>query len=336
MKTKVLKFMQAAGAFAPFRFAHRGKALVLTYHRFSLGENGPGLPVRVFREQLEYLTSHYQIVPLSYLAMLLNSGRPVPPRTAVITIDDAYCDAYAVAFPLLRARRIPATVFVVTGFTDRTVWIWTDKLRYLASLTSPDVLRESIAGVPAGWESSGRISRADLAAAGNAAMKTLEDHAKDEAIATMARRLGVTLPDTPPAEFAPIDWDQAREMDQSVVEIGSHTATHPILTNVDAGRLERELRESRARLEDELHRRVDLFCYPNGSLNAEVRQAVRRAGYMCAVTSDPGFNDDHSDVFALRRISTEGDLPRFIQSTSGFEHLKIRMLHGATAARRHA
>jgi peptidoglycan/xylan/chitin deacetylase (PgdA/CDA1 family) len=146
----------------------------------------------------------------------------------------------------------------------------------------------------------------------------------------------VSLPDTPPAEFAAIDWDQAREMDQSVVEIGSHTATHPILTNVDAERLERELSESRARLEDELHRRVDLFCYPNGSLNAEVRQAVRRAGYMCAVTSDPGFNDDRSDVFALRRISTEADLPRFIQSTSGFERLKIRMLYGALAARRHA
>jgi len=266
MTTKVLKFMQAAGAFAPFRFAHRGKALVLMYHRFSLGEHGPGLPVRVFREQLDYLTAHYQIVPLSYLATLLNSGRPVPPRTAVITIDDACRDAYAVAFPLLRARRIPATAFVVSGFIDRSV----------------------------------------------------------------------TLPDRPPEESAPIDWDQAREMDRTGVEIGSHTATHPILTNVDAERLHRELWDSRRRIEDELHRRVDLFCYPNGGLNAEVRQAVRRAGYMCAVTSEPGFNDDHSDVFALRRISTEPDLPRFIQSTSGFGDLKIRMLYGATAARQHA
>ncbi len=336
MKTKVLKFMQATGAFAPFRFAHRGKALVLMYHRFSLGENGPGLPVRVFREQLEYLTTHYQVVPLSYLAMLLASGRPVPPRTAVITIDDAYRDAYGVAFPLLRARRIPATVFVVTGFTDRTAWIWTDKLRYLVAQASADALQASMAGAPAEWGAGGHRSRADLTAVFNTGMKALEDHAKDEAIAGIARRLGLTVPDAPPEEFAPIDWDQAREMDQSGVEIGSHTITHPILTNVDAGRLERELSGSRARIEDELGRRVDLFCYPNGSLNAKVRQAVRRAGYMCAVTSAPGFNGDRSDVFALRRISTEPDLPRFIQSTSGFEHVKIRMLYGAAAVQRHA
>ncbi len=336
MKTRVLKFLQATGAFAPFRFAHRGKALVLMYHRFSLGEGGPGLPVGVFREQLDYLATHYQVVPLSYLAMLLNSGRAVPPRTAVITIDDAYRDAYTVAFPVLRARHLPATVFVVSGFTDRTSWIWTDKLRYLMTAAAPDMLEQAIGSMPAEVGSAGRRSRAGLAATVNAEMKRLEDHAKDEAIAAMAQRLGVTLPEAPPEAYAPIDWDQAREMDEAGVEIGSHTATHPLLTKVDAGRLRRELEDSRARIEDQLHRRVNLFCYPNGSLNAEVRQAVRRAGYMCAVTSHPGFNDDRSDVFALRRISTETDLPRFIQSTSGFERLKIRMLYGAPAAQRHA
>ncbi len=335
MKTTVLKILQTAGAFAPFRFAHRGEALVLMYHRFSLGEHGPGLPVRVFREQLDYLKSHYQIVPLSYLAGLLNSGRPVPPRTAVITIDDGYSDAYTVAFPLLRARRMPATVFVVSGFSDRSVWIWTDKLRYLVGQASLEALEATI-GRSTGIAGRGRWSRTGLAEAVNADMKTLRDDEKNAAIAGLARRLGVTLPDRPPEAFAPIDWDQAREMDEEGVEIGSHTATHPILTNVGAERLQRELVESRARIEDELHRRVDLFCYPNGGVNVEVRQAVRRAGYLCAVTSDPGFNGHQSDVLALRRISTEPDLPRFIQSTSGFEHLKIRMLYGTAVARRHA
>ncbi len=34
MKAGLLNVMQAFGVFAPFRFANRSKALILTYHRF--------------------------------------------------------------------------------------------------------------------------------------------------------------------------------------------------------------------------------------------------------------------------------------------------------------
>ncbi len=327
MKTQVLKVMQTAGAFAPFRFMHRDKALVLMYHRFSAGEHGPGLPARVFREQLDYLAAHYQVVPLSFLAALLNAGRPVPPRTVVITIDDGYRDAFTVAFPLLRAHRMPASLFLVSSFIDRRIWLWTDKVRYLVRHAPEDVVHEALDGTPALQHGRAPAFRRGMAAALNARLKALDDAAKDDAIADLALRGGVAVPDAPPAEFAALSWDEAREMNDGGVEIGSHTVSHPILTRVHGARLQSELTGSRGRIEDEIGRRVDLFCYPNGTLSAAVRQAVRQAGYGCAVTSDAGFNDAGSDVLALRRISTEHDLPRFVQSTSGFEDLKIRMFY---------
>ena len=332
MKTHVLKVMQTAGAFAPFRFMHRDKALVLMYHRFSRGEHGPGLPARIFREQLEYLAAHYRIVPLSFLAAVLNAGRPVPPRTAVITIDDGYRDAFTVAFPLLRAHEMPATLFLVSGFTDGRVWLWTDKVRYLVRHAPEDALRRALDSTRTTQEPHAFARPPSLSAAVNARMKTLEDAAKDDAIAALAERVGVPLPEAAPAPFASVSWDEAREMSAAGIDIGSHTVSYPILTNVNGRRLRSELADSRGRLEDELGRRVDLFCYPNGTLNAGVRQAVRQAGYSCAVTSDAGFNDARSDLLALRRISTEGDLPRFVQSTSGFEHLKIRMFYKSRPA----
>ncbi|HEX8118701.1 MAG TPA: polysaccharide deacetylase family protein, partial [Pyrinomonadaceae bacterium] len=116
------------------------------------------------------------------------------------------------------------------------------------------------------------------------------------------------------------------------VELGSHTVSHPILTTTDDAQLEAELRGSRARLEEELRRTVNLFCYPNGACDARVRREAERAGYACAVTTVPGLNDRRgADPLTLRRVAAETDLPHFVQSTSGFEHLKNR-LRGHTPA----
>ena len=129
----------------------------------------------------------------------------------------------------------------------------------------------------------------------------------------------------PPAEFGPVTWEQAREMDAAGLEIGSHTVSHPILTTTDDGELWRELLESRARLGAELGRSVELFCYPNGSYDERVRRETERAGYTCAVTTRPGLNERCADPFTLRRVPAEADLPHFVQSTSGFEELKNRL-----------
>ncbi|HSE98479.1 MAG TPA: polysaccharide deacetylase family protein, partial [Blastocatellia bacterium] len=137
--------------------------------------------------------------------------------------------------------------------------------------------------------------------------------------------LSVIVPETPPAEFAPLSWEQAREMDSLGVEIGSHTVTHPVLTHSSASRLSRELGESRSRLEAVLGRRVDLFCYPNGDYDRGVRKEVARAGYRCAVTTEAGLNDGRSDPLALKRIHTERDLAHFAQATSGLEQLKEKL-----------
>ena len=137
--------------------------------------------------------------------------------------------------------------------------------------------------------------------------------------------LDVELPQQAPEAYAGITWQQAREMEAAGVEIASHTLTHPILTQVGEAQLDSELRESRLKLEAELRRPVDLFCYPNGDGDARIRLAAKRAGYRAAVTIEEGFNEKPCDLLALRRVHSETDFAHFVQSTSGFEQMKIRL-----------
>jgi peptidoglycan/xylan/chitin deacetylase (PgdA/CDA1 family) len=333
MKQTVLKLMRVSGAFVPFRLANRDKGLILTYHRFSRDGAGGTTSARSFSEQLNYLTSHYRIVPLSSLVDYMSGGPRLPAGIASIAIDDGYRDAYEIAFPILREYQAPATLFVVTDFIDRKTWLWTDKLRYLAGRASPDDLRITINGGKLRPLPRPYSSRMEAATRINSALKLLPGELREDLIRRIASSLGVELPELPTEEYRPITWKQAREMDAAGVQIESHTVTHPILTTVSDERLGIELHDSRSRLQTMLGREVDLFCYPNGDYDNRVSQAVREAGYRGAVTVESGLNGAGSDRFRLRRVHTDNDLGRFIQCTSGFEEIKNRLVYAGRSAR---
>ena len=333
MKHRIMSLMNSAGLFAPFRAASRGKALILMYHRFSETDDGVSTHARHFAEQLDYLTQHYRIVPLSEVAGYLASSKPMPSGLAVITIDDGYRDAYEIAFPILRGRKVPATLFVVTDFVDRKCWLWTDKLRYLTACAESRVFEATIDGRAFRIELNGRASRLGAAEQINWQLKLMSDGKKDEAIERLASVFGVELPALPPPELSSLTQEELREMDSGGVEIGSHTVTHQILTRVSPERLRYELSESRSRLESMLGRRVRLLGYPNGNHNRAVQKEAVGAGYQCAVTADYGLINGHSNPLALKRIPTEPDMAQFVKNTSGFDEFRSLLGRGREKGR---
>lgn len=64
-----------------------------------------------------------------------------------------------------------------------------------------------------------------------------------------------------------------------MVRIGSHTCSHPRLTQVTARQLEIEVRESRRRLEEWTGCEIDELAFPYGDFNDRVIEACRDAGY---------------------------------------------------------
>lgn len=111
-------------------------AVVLMYHRF--GEDRyPSTSVRTdqFKAQLELLSRDgHTVLPLSGLLAALREGKRLPPKSVVITVDDAYRSIYTVAYPMLREYGFPFTVFVSTdpvdnGSPDYMTW---DQMREMA------------------------------------------------------------------------------------------------------------------------------------------------------------------------------------------------------------
>lgn len=88
-------------------------------------------------------------------------------------------------------------------------------------------------------------------------------------------------------------------------ELDSHSITHPDLTHVGDAQLWQEVDGSRVELQHLFHVPADFFCYPAGRYDARVVEAVRRAGYLGATTTNNGLARPQ-DIYTLDRVRIDG------------------------------
>jgi peptidoglycan/xylan/chitin deacetylase (PgdA/CDA1 family) len=83
------------------------------------------------------------------------------------------------------------------------------------------------------------------------------------------------------AELQGMSWDDLARLAADGWEIGSHTRTHPRLTQLDDTALQAELVQSRQECEQRLGRPCASVAYPYGDVDARVAAHANRAGYRC-------------------------------------------------------
>ncbi|MDQ6811628.1 MAG: polysaccharide deacetylase family protein [Actinomycetota bacterium] len=85
-------------------------------------------------------------------------------------------------------------------------------------------------------------------------------------------------------ELTSLGWDELEALAAAGWEVGSHTCSHPRLTQLSQMELEEELGASRACLEERLGRPCRSVAYPEGDHDERVVRAAALAGYELAFT----------------------------------------------------
>lgn len=140
-----------------------------------------------------------------------------------------------------------------------------------------------------------------------------------------------------------MDWSDVRELAAQGFDVGSHTCTHADMGAVSSAEAERELRESRVRLERELGRPVRLFAFPYG-LRRNMRQetmTIARREYDVCCSAYGGHNTAPVDPGNVRRvvISTGVTFLAFRAVLEGWPMLRLANPYNtphASPARAHA
>lgn len=98
-----------------------------------------------------------------------------------------------------------------------------------------------------------------------------------------------------------LSWHEIREMDRGGITFGVHTLTHPDLTRLPFSRIEAEVCESKAIIEDALSAPVTCFAYPYGRYDDRSYKLVQRH-FTCACSDTLGLITAGSDLYALERV----------------------------------
>jgi peptidoglycan/xylan/chitin deacetylase (PgdA/CDA1 family) len=278
--------------------------LIVGYHRVvqdfdrSARTSIPSMLIsaRMLEKQLDWIGGHYRLVSLADMAKCQEEGRPTA-GTAAVTFDDGYSDVYENAYPILKRKGIPATIFVVTEMVGTSRSMNHDRLYALLgrALSGTVVPSDVLAGLHRDCRLRMPESRV-LRRAGRTTftalrlfLDTLPQPAIRAVIAKLESRFGILGAD---GDLA-LDWNMIDEMRSAGVTIGSHSKTHALLTHESQRRMREEISGSRQTLETRLKTHVDHFAYPDGRFDSYTLIATAGAGYRFGYTAcghrDPKF-----------------------------------------------
>lgn len=249
----------------------------------------------------------YDLVSLDE-ALARLSGPPSDRFFVALTFDDGYRDNVEHAWPVLAKHGAPWTLFVTTGFADRTARLW-----WLELEEAVRVLPKLDVALPGGRFSARTGSDAEKQSAFDKLYWRLRKQPEAillSVISDLAARAGVDAAALVERECLP--WETLRALGGAPgVTLGAHTLTHPMLAKHDVAFARAEIVEGKARLEAELGVPIRHFAYPVGDpTSAGPREftLAREAGFASAVTTRPGhlFAGHAAHLHALPRVSLNG------------------------------
>jgi peptidoglycan/xylan/chitin deacetylase (PgdA/CDA1 family) len=278
-------------------------AVILMYHRIGKPPSVDPWDLVVgpehFAGHLRVLRTSFDVLSLQDLCACLESGR-VPARAVCVTFDDGYYDNLSLARPLLEEARVPATVFLATGFLGTSCFWWDRLARVFADAAVRDVSPDQAAR-PLGLEPPVTLERVWL---------LLRDLPAAERAGVLDRLEGALgTRGEAPADVRPMTEDETRRLVSPLLSIGAHTVDHAWLPACDEARVAQEIGDSLRRCAEIAGAPVRLFAYPYGAHDEAVVEVAARLGVECALTTTPVAVTAASPRLALPRVGVSNWTP---------------------------
>lgn len=260
----------------------------------------------LFMNFLDWLQEEFRVMPLELIATRREGLNDRKRPSCALTFDDGWHDNFVYAFPLLRERKFPATIFLPVRFIGTSRRFWQERLWLcLQELKDVTVRLETLENcsrcfpwIPpdlSSLDSYGALKRFLMNCPSQDAEAFVECLEEKTKIQTSPRR-----------SF--LNWDEVRTMQRDGITYGSHTLHHTLLTRVAPRYSEEEIRASRAELSERLGVPVVGFSYPWGSSNPISHEQVVESGYSFAATATAGLMNSGTNPWLIPRIPVSSSI----------------------------
>jgi peptidoglycan/xylan/chitin deacetylase (PgdA/CDA1 family) len=283
------------------RRTEKPKYAILCYHRIGTG----GIPLfsellpEHFDAQMRYLRRCYRILSLDQLFEEMQNGR-AGENAVAITFDDGYVDLFTYAMPVLERYKIPATIYLPVACIETGQVPWYDKIFLALKVYKGGEFEITLDG-PQRFRLDSTASRLHTATKIIQYLRTIPDKHRRDYCREIEERVALPCDEL---KGRMLNWSQIRTMCRCGIVFGSHTMTHPVVSQLTSSQLETELKESKELLEQRLANPVAHFAFPFGKpedCGANTAPVLHRLGYRSAVTTVEGVNWAGDNPYGLRR-----------------------------------
>lgn len=322
----------------------RNDLTILTYHgvipkNYKVEDgwlDGNLVKPEVFRQQLRLLKSNYTVIYPEELHEYLDRNNDLPPNSVLLTCDDGLLNHVTEMLPILKEEALSCLFFVTTGSLrlDSTM-LWHEELYLLLkfALKKPIQIPDQIIPV-CSFITDIDECRVVWRQLVNELSKV--DHEKRRALTEVLRQeVGLNKnwnykyfeDPTLRHRFILLSSNDLEGLVNAGMALGSHSCTHPILSQLPSHLARREIEESRRSFEQELGVRVWAFSYPFGdpsSMTLREMSFVEEAGYKCGLINFGGLVPSRINrPFCLPRVHVSADMTiaEFDAYVSGFHQM---------------
>lgn len=299
------------------------RAIILLYHRVAELRSDPQLlsvTTKNFAEQIDCLCRYFHPIGLRALTRHIGEAK-IPNKGVVITFDDGYRDNLYNARPVLDKFDVPATVFVTTDKINSTTEFWWDDLERILLLpqTLPDTLEITFLDKIYKWNINKREvkdtkewnvtvqqplnyrQKAYIDLSG--IFRSIGYSERENLLSRLRKWAGIS--ETGRQEYLALTSEEVCSLaNGNLVEIGSHGATHTVLSSQDDSYQKYELVNSKKKLDSILEQPIISFSYPFGGKRDYTESTIaliKNSGYQYACSNFQNWILSDTDLFQLPR-----------------------------------
>ncbi len=254
--------------------------------------------VKVFTHQMKFLARKRTVISLDELTTALQEGKTLQSGTVVVTFDDGYLDNLTIAAPILKQYKIPATLFLPTGYIDRGETQWIDQIytTFQFSTVKKMALGESTYDLR---NLEQRKKAYDIVC------KSLLTGTPDNRLTLLTEMYDRLRPSTPPPRLT-MNWDEVKSLQEryKYFQFGGHTVEHTDLTNVSEGQAIKDITTCTQRIHDKLGVIPSHFSFCYGRTSNSLRRLMSKTTVKSACGGE-GINpviEAPADIMRLPRI----------------------------------
>ncbi|MFC1679751.1 polysaccharide deacetylase family protein [Elusimicrobiota bacterium] len=286
-----------------------------------------GLSTDLFEGQIAYFRKHYNVISAYDLMDAVENGADLPPRSLLLTFDDAYADHFTDVFPILDREKLPGCFFPPAKTVVERRVLQVNKIHFvLASVKDKSVLVDSLRGSLDENRSAYRLDSnehywADFGVASRHDPPEVM-FIKSMLQRELPRKLRHVITDELFGRFVSSDeesfsaelymsLDQIACLQRNGMYVGSHGSEHSWLNTISKDEQEREIDLS-LRFLDKIGSDTKrwIMCYPFGAHNESLLALLKERNCAVGLTTEVRIADlGQDDPLTLPRLDTN-DFPK--------------------------